>query len=280
MALLGDVTANAASTNHKDPPQHYPVPERNATFDPRLRSFSFIMMDHASDIVEDGEELEELPHPNISVRNEPPNALPLPDALPHETREFVLHALCEERHDLVQTDPALVERIYRSWSGDGAYLRSASHAQLKSACHGSSFAAASLAFEIQRLLREEMERAEMERASAAAEQPPRPAEALEAGPEGPRKTGKMPSALARFGMAFMAATGFVGCGLHPPDLVLSEVSPSWRSVVNAVYHLSTVGSAISVVVMLFKWSAVHRRAVRGGTAIWNWLGSFRRASGP
>jgi hypothetical protein len=92
--------------------------------------------------------------------------------------------------------------------------------------------------------------------------------------------GKMPSALARFGMAFMAATGFVGCGLHPPDLVLSEVSPSWRSVVNAVYHFSTVGSAISVVVMLFKWSAIHRRAVRGGTAIWNWLGSFRRASGP
>lgn len=188
MALLGDVTANAASTNHKDPPQHYPVPERNATFDPRLRSFPFTMTDHASDIVEDGEELEELPHPNISVRNEPPNALPLPDALPHETREFVLHALCEEQYDLVQTDPALVERIYRSWSGDGAYLRSASHAQLKSACHGSSLAALSLAFEIQRLLREEMERAEMERASAAAEQPPRPAEALEAGPEGPRKT--------------------------------------------------------------------------------------------
>ncbi|KAF8544362.1 hypothetical protein BDD12DRAFT_816013 [Trichophaea hybrida] len=58
-------------------------------------------------------------------------------------------------------------------------------------------------------------------------------------------------------MVVIIGAGFVGCGLHLPDLGLDGVPSGWRPAINAVFHVSTVGFSVGIIVGVFlKWNAV------------------------
>jgi len=72
--------------------------------------------------------------------------------------------------------------------------------------------------------------------------------------------GKIRSAITSVGMAPMAGTGFMGCGIYLPDLVLPKCPP----IVTSVYRVSMVGVAVGVLGVFFEWGATLCGAVRVG----------------
>jgi hypothetical protein len=73
------------------------------------------------------------------VRYAGPQALPPPSATPTEVREFVLHALCTESHDLLGNFQDDIVRLYQEWGRGGLFLRTASHGELKAAAGNATF---------------------------------------------------------------------------------------------------------------------------------------------
>jgi hypothetical protein len=84
------------------------------------------------------------------VRYAGPQALPPPSATPTEVREFVLHALCMETHDLLGNFQDDIVRLYQEWGRGGLFLRTASHGELKAAAGNDLFGYV-LHFEVKRL---------------------------------------------------------------------------------------------------------------------------------
>lgn len=188
--------------------------------------------------------------PRIQVRSEPPAGLPPVEAAVPAVREFVHHVLCMSRYEFYRSNPDMIKRVYQIWGGDGYYIRTASQQTLERECE-SSFAGSALWVEVQRLLLEESTAAE---AAPPVEDPP---------VEGPASRVRKRPAYAS--AAGMADAGIVG-SMHPPDLDLPAMPGGWRSVVDAAYHLATVGVRVGAVYLVYHnwWTIANgsRRVVR------------------
>jgi hypothetical protein len=91
---------------------------------------------------------------DVSVRYQGPQALPPPSATPAEVREFVLHVLWSETHDLVGDCRDDIVRVNRHWDRGGEFLRTASLLEFRIAAR-SVICGYALFVEAQRLLEAE-----------------------------------------------------------------------------------------------------------------------------
>ncbi|KAA8898803.1 hypothetical protein FN846DRAFT_909906 [Sphaerosporella brunnea] len=132
--------------------------------------------------------LEETEREDVSVRYEGPQALPPPSATPSEAREFVLHVLCTESHQLLGDFRDDIVRLYQEWDRGGEFVRTASHQELKNAAGLFGYV---LHFEISRL----------------------------------KEAEKKSQRLVYMGSWTGFVTGVIGSNLCPPDLVTNRPLP-------------------------------------------------------